>query len=90
MADTVTGEDCSSEMVRITSLATVRTKDEGIEASLLTHDIQRCYVGEHVVDPVTVRRVLLRIPDSRDGELAEKSALDFALVIDAVEADDSL
>lgn len=90
MTDTMAAEDSSSQMVCITSLTGVRSKEEGVEASLFSPDVERSHVGKQIVDPVAVRGILFRVPDLWYRELLEQSAFRLTLVIDAVESNDSL
>lgn len=90
VADTVTAQDGRSKMIGITCFSAVRTQVERVETSLLAPDIQGCHVGKDMVDPVTIRRILFRVPGLWHGKLAEESPFWFAFIIDAVKANDAL
>src|ERR1700744_2905448 len=77
-------------MVGASRLPTVRPQQESVESTSLPPDVQGGHVCEQVVDPVTVRRILLSIPLFRGWELLEYTAFRFALIVNAVEADDTL
>lgn len=77
-------------MICITSLTTVGTEEEGVEVSSFPPGIERSHIGVEKVDVISIRRILLRGPLLRDGELPVESSLWLAFVVDAVEADDSL
>lgn len=77
-------------MVSIPSLPTVWSQQKSIEATLLSPDIERCDIGEKVIHPVAVRRVLLSRPLLGDWEFLVHPSLNLAFVIDTVESNDSL
>ena len=52
--------------------------------------VERRNIREEVVQPVSVRRVLSRIPIFRQGELSVESTFCLRFVVDRIETDDSL
>ena len=60
------------------------------KSTLVTPVIERCDIREEVVQPVSVRRVLSRIPIFRQGELSVESTFCLRFVVDRIETDDSL
>jgi hypothetical protein len=56
----------------------------------VTPIIERGDVGEEIVQPVSVRRVLSRVPIFRQREFAVETTFSFRLVINRIEADDTL
>ena len=80
----------SSKMINITSFTAVRTKDESVETALLAEDVQRSHVGEQVIDPVAVRRVLQRVPLLGQRELAIDAAFSLALIVHGIETNHTL
>lgn len=90
MAYAVAAKNGSSQVISITSFSTMRPEQEGIEAALLPPDIKRRYICKQIVHPVAVWWVLLCAPFLWKGKLLVHTPLDFALVVDTIEAYDSL
>ena len=64
-------------------------QDEGVESSVAPEVVQDGHVGEHVVDVVRVRRILVVVPFFRRRNISvEKRVFRLALVVHGVEADD--
>ena len=77
-------------MVHITSLTAVRSQDKRVEATLLAENVKRGHVGEQVIDPVAVRRVLQGVPLLGQRELAVDAAFRLTLIVYRVETNDAL
>lgn len=90
MANAMTAKEADCKMVRITSLTTMRSQDESTEAALLSPNVKRSHIGEHKVNPITVRRVLFCIPVSGNWVLPVKSALRFAFIIHTIKPNNTL
>ena len=90
MTNTMATENSSSQMICISSLTAMGSQQKCVEATLLSENIQGCHVGKQIVDPVTVRRILLRVPNIWHREFSIKPSFCLALVIDTIESNDSL
>jgi hypothetical protein len=71
-------------------LSTMRPKDEGVEASLLSPNIQRCHVGKEMVDPIGVDWGFLGSPLRGYRIFLDKSTFRLTLIVNAVESDNTL
>ena len=90
MTYAVAAEHGCCDMIYVASLTTMRAKYEGVEMASFAPDIQRSHVGKQVIDPISVRWVLLSVPLFRWWILPVQSSLDLALIVNTVEADHTL
>ena len=68
----------------------MRSQHKSIEIPLFPPRVQGSHIRKKVVDIVTIRRILLRVPLLWSGEFAIQPTLDFGFVVDRVEAYDPL
>ena len=90
MTDAVAAKHRSREMVDVAGFTTVRSQNKGVETTSLAPHIQRCHIGEEMVDPIRIRRVLLRIPLLWCRELSVQPRFNLAFVINTIEANNAL
>lgn len=90
MAYTVAAEDGCCDMIYVAGFTTMRSKYEGIETAPLAPDVQGSHVGKQVINPVSVRWVLLGVPLFRWRIFPVQSSLDLALIVNTVKADHTL
>ena len=90
MTYAVAAEHGSCDMIYVAGFTTVRSKYEGIETAPFAPDIQRGHVGKQVINPVSVRWILLGVPLFRRWILSVKSSLNLALIVNTVKADHTL
>jgi len=81
---------CSSQMIRIPRLPTMRSQYKSIKIPLLPPSVQTRHIREQIVKIVTVRGILFCIPLIGRGEFAIQSAFGFGFIVDAIETDDAL
>ena len=90
MAYAVAAEDGCCDMVHVTGLTTMRSKYEGIKTATSAPNVQGSHVGEQVIDPISVRWILLGVPLFRWWILPVKSSLDLAFIVNTIKADHTL
>lgn len=90
VADAVAAQEADGQMIGVTSLTAVRTKDESVESSALPPIVERGNIGKHEVDPIAIRWILLGVPFAGNRVLAVEPTLGLALVINTIESDHSL
>lgn len=90
MTDTVAAQHRDSQMFAISGFTAMWPEQERVEPSLSAPRIERGHISKQVVNPVAIWGVLFRIPLPGHWELFEKTTLDLALVVHAIEPNDSL
>ena len=90
VTDAVAAQQRRRQMICITSLATVRPEKKRVESSFLSPHVERGHIGEEVIYPVGIWRILFCVPLFGGRELPIQPPLHLALVVDAIEADYSL
>lgn len=90
MAYAVAAKHSCCDVIYVAGFPAMRSKYEGVEAALFAPDVQGSHVGKQVIDPVSVRWVLLGVPLFRWRILPVQSSLDLALVVNTVKANHTL
>lgn len=90
MADAVAAKETHCKMIGVSSLAAMRSEDEGIETTPFTPDIKRRNIGEHEIYPIAIRRILFCIPVPRNRVFSVESTLRFAFIVDAIKPNNTL
>ena len=90
MTDTVAAEESNGQMVWITRLSAMGSKNKRVESSALTPVVEGSDVGKHEVQPVSVGRVLFSVPFPGDRIFSVQPALGLAFIVNTVKSDHSL